>query len=60
MWTPSMDFDARVLRALLRRNLNAFVEKSFSTLAPGQAFRHGIYRPSGGSSNAFVEARSGV
>ena len=34
----SMDFDARVLRALLRRNFNAFVEKSFSTLAPGQAF----------------------
>ena len=33
-----MNVDARVLEALLRRNLNAFVEKSFSTLAPGQAF----------------------
>jgi hypothetical protein len=33
-----MNVDARVLGALLRRNLNAFVEKSFSTLAPGQAF----------------------
>jgi hypothetical protein len=33
-----MDFDARVLQAFLRRDFNAFVEKSFSTLAPGQAF----------------------
>jgi hypothetical protein len=33
-----MRADAPLLRALLRRNLNAFVEKSFSTLAPGQAF----------------------
>jgi predicted phage terminase large subunit-like protein len=33
-----MNSDARLLRALLRRNFNAFVEKSFSTLAPGQAF----------------------
>jgi predicted phage terminase large subunit-like protein len=33
-----MNFDARVLPALLRRNFNAFVEKSFSTLAPGQDF----------------------
>jgi hypothetical protein len=33
-----MNVDARALGALLRRNLNAFFEKSFSTLAPGQAF----------------------
>jgi hypothetical protein len=33
-----MNADARALGALLRCNLNAFVEKSFSTLAPGQAF----------------------
>jgi hypothetical protein len=33
-----MGFDARVLRALLRWNFNAFVEKAFSTLAPGQTF----------------------
>ncbi len=32
------DADARVLRALLRQNFNAFVEKAFATLAPGQAF----------------------
>jgi predicted phage terminase large subunit-like protein len=30
--------DARLLRALLRRNFNAFVEKAFTELAPGQAF----------------------
>src|SRR6202140_5726970 len=38
MRTSSMHSDARVLRALPRRNLNRFVEKSFPTLAPGQAF----------------------
>ncbi|MDI9850268.1 hypothetical protein QM467_19745, partial [Rhodoblastus sp. 17X3] len=30
--------DARLLRALLRQNFNAFVEKAFATLAPGQDF----------------------
>lgn len=30
--------DARLLRALLRQNFNAFVEKVFATLAPGQDF----------------------
>jgi predicted phage terminase large subunit-like protein len=35
--------DARLLRALLRRNFNAFVEKAFATLAPGQAFVPGWY-----------------
>jgi hypothetical protein len=30
--------DARLLSALLRWNFNAFVEKAFATLAPGQAF----------------------
>jgi predicted phage terminase large subunit-like protein len=38
MRTSNVDSDGRVLRALLRRNFDAFVEKSFSTLAPGQAF----------------------
>jgi hypothetical protein len=38
MRTPGMSSDARLLRALLRRNLSAFVEKAFATLAPGQAF----------------------
>jgi len=33
-----MKADVRALHALLRWNFNAFVEKSFSTLAPGQAF----------------------
>ena len=33
-----MNADARLLRALLRQNFNAFVEKAFTTLAPGQAF----------------------
>jgi predicted phage terminase large subunit-like protein len=32
------DADARLLRALLRRKFDAFVEKAFATLAPGQAF----------------------
>jgi hypothetical protein len=30
--------DARLLRALLRQHLNAFVEKAFAALAPGQSF----------------------
>jgi predicted phage terminase large subunit-like protein len=30
--------DARVLRALLRTNFSAFIEKAFATLAPGQKF----------------------
>ena len=30
--------EARALRALLRTNFSAFVEKAFATLAPGQAF----------------------
>jgi hypothetical protein len=30
--------EARLLRALLRQNFNAFVEKAFATLAPGQDF----------------------
>jgi hypothetical protein len=34
----AMASDARVLRALLRTNLNAFVRKVFSALAPGQTF----------------------
>jgi hypothetical protein len=38
MPTPGMSSDARLLRALLRRNFNAFVEKAFTTLAPAQAF----------------------
>jgi predicted phage terminase large subunit-like protein len=38
MRTPGMSSDARLLRALLRRNLSAFVEKAFATFAPGQAF----------------------
>jgi hypothetical protein len=38
MPTPGMSSDARLLRALLRRNLNAFVEKAFTTLAPAQDF----------------------
>ena len=33
--------DARLLQALLRRDFNAFVEKAFATLAPGQAFDSG-------------------
>jgi predicted phage terminase large subunit-like protein len=33
-----MNADARLLDALLRQNFNAFVEKAFATLAPGQAF----------------------
>ena len=33
-----MNADARLLSALLRQNFNAFVEKAFATLAPGQAF----------------------
>jgi len=33
--------DARLLRALLRQNFNAFVEKAFATLAPGQDFDPG-------------------
>lgn len=33
-----MNADARLLHALLRQNFNAFVEKAFATLAPGQAF----------------------
>ena len=33
-----MNADARLLRALLRQNFNAFVEKAFATLAPGQTF----------------------
>ena len=33
-----MTADARLLRALLRQNFNAFVEKAFATLAPGQTF----------------------
>ena len=36
-----MNSDARLLRALLRQNFNAFVEKAFATLAPGQAFDPG-------------------
>jgi|ERR1700677_3674481 hypothetical protein len=34
----AMASEARVLRALLRTNLNAFVSKVFSALAPGQTF----------------------
>ena len=34
----AMASEARVLRALLRTNLNAFVRKVFSALAPGQTF----------------------
>jgi predicted phage terminase large subunit-like protein len=30
--------DARLLRALLRQNFNAFIEKAFASLAPGQTF----------------------
>jgi hypothetical protein len=30
--------DARLLRALLRQHFNAFVEKAFAALAPGQSF----------------------
>jgi hypothetical protein len=41
MQTPGMKPDARLLRALLRQNFNAFVEKAFATLAPGQAFDPG-------------------
>ena len=33
-----MNADARLLRALLRKNFNAFIEKAFATLAPGQTF----------------------
>ena len=33
-----MTADARLLRALLRQNFNAFIEKAFATLAPGQTF----------------------
>ena len=33
--------DARLIRALLRQNFNAVVEKAFVTLAPGQAFDPG-------------------
>jgi len=36
-----MSSDVRLLRALLRQNFNAFVEKAFATLAPGQAFDPG-------------------
>ena len=36
-----MNADARLLRALLRQNFNAFVEKAFATLAPGQDFDPG-------------------
>ena len=36
-----MNSEARLLRALLRQNFNAFVEKAFATLAPGQAFDPG-------------------
>lgn len=31
---------ARVLRALLRQDLSAFVQKAFATLEPGTAYRH--------------------
>jgi len=41
MRTPGMSSDPRLLRALLRQNFNAFVEKAFATLAPGQAFDPG-------------------
>ena len=34
----AMASEARVLQALLRTNLNAFVRKVFSALAPGQTF----------------------
>jgi hypothetical protein len=30
--------DAQALRATLRANFNAFVDKAFTTLAPGQTF----------------------
>jgi len=33
--------DARLMRTLLRQNFNAFVEKAFATLAPGQNFDPG-------------------
>jgi hypothetical protein len=33
--------DARLMRALLRQNFNAFVEKAFATFAPGQNFDPG-------------------
>jgi predicted phage terminase large subunit-like protein len=36
-----MNSEVRLLRALLRQNFNAFVEKAFATLAPGQAFDPG-------------------
>jgi hypothetical protein len=37
-----MNADPRLLlRALLRQHFNAFVEKAFATLAPGQAFDPG-------------------
>ena len=38
-----MNADARLLRALLRQHFNAFVEKAFATLAPGQDFDPGWY-----------------
>jgi hypothetical protein len=33
-----MNADARLWRAMLRQNFNTFVEKTFATLVPGQAF----------------------